>query len=1127
MRRVLLISLILVSLLVIGGVVTAHLILRSDLPRRIVQQIIADETGLRVTIDALDVTWRGETSVRGFSAGLPMEPDSFLTVASIRLQHNHVIHLMLTRRLVLSDAILDEPALTVIPDSHGLWNLLRAADLISAAQGDGDAVSEPDQFPRLRVTDASLSVATADGGMQHYTGLGFTGDPIGPLSWRFHLDFAENVQFEGRIAPAARWQHEATFELQEIHGLLVPWIADVPERLRVAGRWTGTVRGGVLEGRLQLDRLDADRFDGSGTLDVRVDQRQLIVEPRSLVVSADDGSIGPFTVGGGMVTFDGRHAQASRLEVQGFGITAMVGMEYDHQKEAGTARVTWRGRDETLGLAHDGQAEAEISFPSIGERGIRASWSAAAGIAEGRVYGRGAMELIGYDWYAMSGQITSERLRIQRDSGEVDLDGLAADVTVNWPDVRIPRFTIAGAPIQGSAELDALAMTWSAKATAKGWNPGLLLTEVPEGPVDFELRASGTRQAFSVDRFVVSQNGRRAEATAMWNIEAMHDPLSFKATVQVPVLSSPAVPASGKASLTVSGRGAINPVEFTLDGRVAVESLVLAGREFLPMDVAWSGTMTADRLDVQTPQLKVFGGLWSAEAEYERAGNRVRVRARSRDCSLARLIELVQIPVSMSGDIAAEVTIDLPEFDLQRLSVDGAWETASLQGPGMSDARARGQVRVRGDEVALDGMQLEQGEGLITGRAAFNLSAPDRVTLDLRGERWPVAIALLSVTGEVHGEAALLVDLVSLGAEGTLDVGGSVDFDGVSVGTFTTQGSVDGRRVQLADAAFHGLGGSATGSVHLELDEARWQDSHASLHWTEIDLGLLHQYVPDLGALGGLTSGSLVIARSEQPRAVEPMEVTIAADITDGALGPVIIERFDLNGFFGAERAVVDRAVLLVADGEVSSWMRLGRHGDEMSLHVHLDFDRIDLDQVAQLVALSDGAMPGRVAGTISFGGYPFSDPQRIFGSGQASLRQSELVGLPGFREIYDLVSLTSSRDDPRGYGDAQIRIEGTAVEISRLTYFNRGTDVVARLTIHDIWAREASPISGVAVGVIRPLRDVRLPFIGTLDRLLGAVQTDMSTVRISGTLAEQEVTIIPFSQVGTTIRRILAAPSD
>jgi hypothetical protein len=122
---------------------------------------------------------------------------------------------------------------------------------------------------------------------------------------------------------------------------------------------------------------------------------------------------------------------------------------------------------------------------------------------------------------------------------------------------------------------------------------------------------------------------------------------------------------------------------------------------------------------------------------------------------------------------------------------------------------------------------------------------------------------------------------------------------------------------------------------------------------------------------------------------------------------------------------------------------------------------------------------------------------------------------------IYNLLNLRIGPQQPRGRGEARFRLEGTALELSRLQYFNRGADVAASLRIDNIWEGGDSPISGVAAGSVRPLRDLDLPLID-IDRLLQGLQTGAASIEIDGTLTDRRIRVVPFAEISGRLMRIL-----
>ncbi|MBX3373167.1 MAG: hypothetical protein KF817_04975 [Phycisphaeraceae bacterium] len=1103
-------------------VIAVHLVLRSDLPRRMIVDRLSQETGLVISIDALRSDWGGETRVHGLSVRLPLESGSFLEVGEITLRHRGVVRLLLTRGLGLSRVEMDSPVVVLEQRADGGLNIERVARQLAASpigrSGAGDGSMA---LPHVHIRNASLRVTRHGAAPQVHAPIGFSGEPVDAGAWSFMVDWPAIRRLEGRLAPQAPWRHDVQFDLAGIEALLRDWIEDLPGPVHLRGRWHGALEDGALAGHLMLEQADAGGVSLTGDADLRMARSALILHPRGLRLVVADSGMPAVTIDGGRIATDGRSVSVSRAVVQGGTVVAHVSIDHALESAAGTFDVAWRGADTASGVAHAGEVRGEISLPALGRKTIRAHISGSAADRLGSVAGDLDLELAGRTFGALEGRLLARRLEVRHEHGSLALDGLDLGLAAAWPELSVARVSLPGAPVSGRAVVHAQTRAWSASFRADGWEIGALHPDLPAGPLHTAVVARGDRAEVRFERVTVSQGDIRLTGTGVYRMDGADDPLTFESEIRTALRPTDAMPVAGRAQLTVRGTGRVHPIGIELDGAVTWQDLVVVDRPVPPAEIAWSGHLAADALQVRTPRLDLFGGHWSAEGHYERTSGTIRARARSGNSSLARLLEVAQVPLAMQGSVAAEVEIDLPGLDLERLRVEGAWSAEAVSGPAVARAEAEGRVRIDGRRVVLDGMRVTQDDGTLEGEARLRLDAPHEITVVLRADRWAVAHADTGVTGHVDGSAALAVDLRGPGATGSLDLSGALAVGEASIGSFQVRGAMEGRTIVLPTIVLDGPIGHVHGDARLVLSQSAWMESHVHLAWRDVDLASIPLSLPITHAPVGRSEGSLRIARATDPRASEPMAITVETGTREGAFGPVAFDRLGLTGSVGLSRLVVDRAVLHAADGTVTLWGRLTRHGDEPSFHAHVQFDDVDLDQVAGLFSLSGDPVPGRVSGSIALGGNPVS-LDRLFGQGRAHLRASELVGLPGFEQLYRLVRLDFSRDEPSGEGDAEIRIEGGSVEISRLTYFNRGTDIVARLSIEAFREGASSAISGVAVAAVRPLRDMRIPILARLDRLLSAVQSSASSIRIHGTLAEPAVEVIPFAEVGGAIRRIL-----
>jgi hypothetical protein len=101
-------------------------------------------------------------------------------------------------------------------------------------------------------------------------------------------------------------------------------------------------------------------------------------------------------------------------------------------------------------------------------------------------------------------------------------------------------------------------------------------------------------------------------------------------------------------------------------------------------------------------------------------------------------------------------------------------------------------------------------------------------------------------------------------------------------------------------------------------------------------------------------------------------------------------------------------------------------------------------------------------------------------------------------------------------------RLEGERLEIPSMRYQNRGVDVWMSGTILDIFKGRAATVEATAAGSARPLKDLKLPFMGDVDAILKALQGGLATVSVTGTVGDPVVQVVPFAAAGDTFRRFM-----
>src|SRR5207237_4646584 len=95
------------------------------------------------------------------------------------------------------------------------------------------------------------------------------------------------------------------------------------------------------------------------------------------------------------------------------------------------------------------------------------------------------------------------------------------------------------------------------------------------------------------------------------------------------------------------------------------------------------------------------------------------------------------------------------------------------------------------------------------------------------------------------------------------------------------------------------------------------------------------------------------------------------------------------------------------------------------------------------------------------------------------------------------------------------VRLENGNLELNNLRYFNRGAEVRGLFTIEQIWKGPKSPLYGTAIGSVRPLASVNLPFVAEVDRVIALLSSDLASVGADGTVEDPKPYQIGLRDLG------------
>ncbi|MEO6437211.1 MAG: hypothetical protein ABIP55_15830, partial [Tepidisphaeraceae bacterium] len=255
-------------------------------------------------------------------------------------------------------------------------------------------------------------------------------------------------------------------------------------------------------------------------------------------------------------------------------------------------------------------------------------------------------------------------------------------------------------------------------------------------------------------------------------------------------------------------------------------------------------------------------------------------------------------------------------------------------------------------------------------------------------------------------------------------------------------------------------------------------------------------------------------------------------------------KKLDAQGIEPADRPMSWNDIRL-ARGRVRLWGRRAEHapatptaagGDDaanraangavaetvVQTHVIADFERLDLDQLVHAFDPAEKDLPGRLSGKITLHGDP-RDPTKLFGQGSIRIAESDLVEVDVLNVLYSLLSAPGGNQSKGGAGNVEFSLQSGTLTLNNFHYFNRGVEAWSNnVTIENVWQMPHSPLSGYVVGSARPLSALKLPFLADVDQIMSVLQSNLTTVKMEGTVGKYKAIPATFSDVGDGLKRFM-----
>ncbi|MFI4855263.1 MAG: hypothetical protein ACIAQF_09855 [Phycisphaerales bacterium JB065] len=1122
-------------ILLIAVVITAHVILRSDLPRQIVLDTLREKTGLRVEASSLEVSWTGRSVLHDLEIGLPLEADPFVTVRRVRVRHNALVILALTRSLGLSDVRLVDPVITLETTDAEQWNIIEAAEIISLSldrETNPKPTSAP-ELPRLRIERASVEVNLPDGRELQYTPFTITGAPDGAQAWSFALSLQNHIALTGRLAPSSGWDHRLAFDLDRVRPLIEPFVQGLPEPLDASGTWRGNIRSGSLAGSLTVDTLDAGEIAASGSIGAELIGTELAATPSNLVIHRNQ--IERLRISGGTINANLNAITATNIvgHADGYADFECDGT-WSFPDSTGSAELVWRGNATQLlddPVQHEGTLEAQLSISPLG------TLSAAATVNTTGRATQGTWDLA-FDLTAEGDpdqQITAStrftRATFHSAQANANLAGLDANAIIKGSVITEARVTIPDTdpqrqPLSLVARADTTSLDWRATIEANDYHPPLTFSAFPDlPPLTIAARANGNPDQAVLESLSATAEGIAVTAHGHLTLADLAANFALSAQRNDLALGESLIAPSSTAHATVTGT--LQPLAIEFAGSASVIEPTYRNRSLNTIASEFTGSASRESLALTINPFELLGGTIRARGAYSTGDSEAKVFFSGHDIALERVAQVLGIPVALTGTATADLAASIPLADPARTIASGTWSATGVNAADLALIDGAGTLIAGSSELRLPEITLRNAEGTLRGEARMDLDHPDRFHAVFKLEDWPLALADHAVEVTTDANADLDVYLSPLGATGTANLAMDLRYHDKPGATMEIQSSIEGRDLHIESLTGSSLGGSVVGNGLIPLSPDFWNRASLHIEWDRFDFAEAITLWPQLDKFSGTSIGTLDIRPTQDPRAALPLELRIEAHFTEArfanfTLGDDKTAEPDLTSrmYFGRGRAEIEQAKLIAADGSIDLYARASDHDGEIAMFGHVFITDLDLQQIASAANLEDRPMPGRVSGEWTVGG-SLNPPHRLFGRATLELTESDLVALPGITQVYNALSLDLGKTEPNGEGQATIRLEGSTLEISRLDYFNRGTNILASLRIQNIFSLQRSPIEGIAVGSARPIAVNSQSFFSSIDRMIRAAQSNAAAVEIGGTLDKPETSLVPLKDLTDAVRRL------
>jgi hypothetical protein len=1085
------------------AVLALWIALRSDLPRRMAVHALQQRTGLRVSIGSLHVGWRGESTVRDIVVRLPLDDAPIFTAPEVRVTHASLPMVLLTRDPGIAEVHLKRPEINMVQGETGEWTLLRAADLAQAANASAGASGA-----------VALPVIESEGGVVHLRRPGkqdvalpltVREKPDGPLVADVDMTLG-GARITGRVTTTT-WDQSLDVEASGVEDLVRLWSSDVPAPVSLDAHWEGRLNpDGAVTGDVHVRAARAGEHRVKGRLQVRLESDDVSIVGSALEVASPEIPGGKLEVKDVAARMQGSTASCERLLARIEGADVQLSGSWKVDTFTGAVTVDWSKAGEAASVRHSGHAELTASLPPSGPLAVAGDVAASGSAAAVLWRLRSTFKAEGPNWRDVGGQISAPTLLLSMNGDVLDLSGLRAGLRREGTLAELTSLTLPNAATtEATGEFDSAGSAWRLDARIAGLRDARL----PGSPVGLVVSAWGNTHAAEIGRLELSSS--RGDILVSGTYDTSREiPLQarLQASAPVPELAAGHEAPTGAVTCDVEVQGSITPLVLNASGALSVPATRVASGSIGPLEVPVQVLAESDAISFRTAPVSILEGCVGVEGALWMNPSLAALSVTAEGLPLDRLTELVAPGMRVGGTLDTRFVVRVPSLDLSRADASGEWNISDA-GRGLWAVPAgQGAFATNGADVRLTDVRLRNADAEASGSVEIHDGI---IGVDLTAHRWPVSDPETGISGAADAEVSLKIDAAAKSAKGKAQASAEAKFpDGTPISA-TIAATVEGRTIRAESLSVDVLDGRMSGTATLPIDD--WKKATASISLERMDLSRLGAMIdPDVD-LRGTASGSLEMNPAADARALEPVRIGVDLRIADGSVHRIQLGDISLVAFAGPDRVILDQSALAIAGGTINAWSRLSRHGKEPFLAVNLLAKDLDVNQLVHAASPAIAPTPGRLDVRASGGGY-FNSPHRAFGEALIEARNADLQPLPAFAVLYDILNINLGKPVPEGEGMVKLRLEGDALRIARLQYFNRGTDINGAGRIENVWRGTESPIEGALVATLRPLKKSKIPFGPELDRVLNGLLGGAASVKLTGNARSPEIKVVPLADV-------------